>query len=127
MVHSFPIFSLSQITVEVKGHGVVYTFPCERWLSKKDDDGLLERELMLSATDSKVTDVAASYIVQLFTSDVHGAGTDAHVSLTLYGEDGKTETQELNNKTNNFERKKVCMRMTLTAMFTTDSVFAQDC
>jgi hypothetical protein len=68
---------------------------------------------MLSATDSKVTDVAASYIVQIFTSDVLGAGTDAHVTLTLYGEDGKTETQELDNKTNNFERDKVCAQVAL--------------
>lgn len=85
----------------------MYTFPCDKWLSKKHDDRLIERELLLSATESKVTEVASTYVFSVFTSDVFGAGTDAHVSVVLYGENGKTDAVELQNKTDNFERAKV--------------------
>ena len=41
------------------------------------------------------------------TGDVRGAGTDANVILTLYGEKGKSDEFKLRNKTDNFERAKV--------------------
>jgi hypothetical protein len=41
------------------------------------------------------------------TGDVRGAGTDANVILTLYGDKGKSDEFKLRNKTDNFERGKV--------------------
>lgn len=91
----------------MKSHGVNYVFPCGKWLSKKHDDGLLERELLVSSTESQLTDIAATYVVTVKTSDVAFAGTDAKVALTLYGDKGKTESVELKNKSDNFERNQV--------------------
>ena len=47
------------------------------------------------------------YEVVVHTGDVRGAGTDANVILTLYGEKGKSDEFKLRNKTDNFERAKV--------------------
>ena len=41
---------------------------------------------------------------QVWTSDILGAGTDAKVYMTLYGDKGKSEETILENETNNFER-----------------------
>ena len=45
--------------------------------------------------------------VMVTTSDIRGAGTDANVSFVLYGDKGKSESIELENKTDNFERGSV--------------------
>jgi hypothetical protein len=52
-------------------------------------------------------DVSAPYLVRFFTSDVSGAGTDAKVSIVIYGDEGKTDEYDLANKTDNFERGRV--------------------
>lgn len=48
----------------------------------------------------------ARYEVQVWTSDVHGAGTDADVFIQISGTDGQTEKIELHDDSNNFERGK---------------------
>ena len=42
--------------------------------------------------------------VWLWTSDIRGAGTDANVFMTLYGDKGKTDEVPLGNATDNFEQ-----------------------
>ena len=41
------------------------------------------------------------------TSDLRGAGTDANVFFVLYGDKGKSQEINLDNKTDNFERGSV--------------------
>ena len=40
----------------------------------------------------------------MWTSDTRGAGTDANVFMTLYGDKGKTDEVLLGNATDNFEQ-----------------------
>lgn len=47
------------------------------------------------------------YEITVTTGDVLNAGTDANVTLQLYGEDGKSESIKLRNRTDNFERNSV--------------------
>ena len=42
--------------------------------------------------------------VWVWTSDMRGAGTDANVYLTLYGDKGKTDEVPIGNATDNFEQ-----------------------
>ena len=42
--------------------------------------------------------------VWLWTSDMRGAGTDANVFMTLYGDKGETDEVPLGNATDNFEQ-----------------------
>jgi hypothetical protein len=46
------------------------------------------------------------YVVETLTSDLKGAGTDARVSLVLFGEKGETDALLLENAAENFQRGK---------------------
>ncbi|XP_015232597.1 PREDICTED: lipoxygenase homology domain-containing protein 1-like isoform X1 [Cyprinodon variegatus] len=110
-----------------KGKGSETTiFPCERWLAKSEDDGETIRELVasdiitqkllrdgtLKTTEIEVEDALEThtYQVSVRTGDMYGAGTDANVFLTIYGDLGDTGERKLakseNNK-NKFERGEV--------------------
>uniref|UniRef100_A0A3Q2PVY7 Lipoxygenase homology PLAT domains 1 n=1 Tax=Fundulus heteroclitus TaxID=8078 RepID=A0A3Q2PVY7_FUNHE len=110
-----------------KGKGSETTiFPCECWLAKSEDDGETVRELVasdiitqkllrdgtLKTTETEVEDAleAHTYKVSVRTGDMYGAGTDANVFLTIYGDLGDTGERKLakseNNK-NKFDRGEV--------------------
>ncbi|TNN59103.1 Lipoxygenase y domain-containing protein 1 [Liparis tanakae] len=110
-----------------KGKGSETTiFPCECWLAKSEDDGETVRELTpsdiitekllrdgkLKTTEIEVEDALEihMYSVSVRTGDMYGAGTDANVFLTIYGDLGDTGERKLakseNNK-NKFERGEV--------------------
>ncbi|XP_056875603.1 lipoxygenase homology domain-containing protein 1 [Takifugu flavidus] len=101
-------------------------FPCERWLAKSEDDGETVRELMpsdiiieklsrdgnLKVTEVEVEDALEThtYKVSVMTGDVYGAGTDANVFLTIYGDQGDTGERKLRKSetnSNKFERGSV--------------------
>uniref|UniRef100_M3ZSE1 Lipoxygenase homology PLAT domains 1 n=1 Tax=Xiphophorus maculatus TaxID=8083 RepID=M3ZSE1_XIPMA len=101
-------------------------FPCERWLAKSEDDGETVRELQpsdiiteklsrdgsLKVTEVEVEDAleAHTYNVSVMTGDVSGAGTDANVFLTIYGDLGDTGERKLSKSetnSNKFERGSV--------------------
>uniref|UniRef100_A0A3Q3VSS6 PLAT domain-containing protein n=1 Tax=Mola mola TaxID=94237 RepID=A0A3Q3VSS6_MOLML len=98
-------------------------FPCERWLAKSEDDGETARELVpsdiiteklsqdgnLKVTEVEVEDALEThtYKVSVMTGDVYGAGTDANVFLTIYGDQGDTGERKLRKSetnSNKFER-----------------------
>ncbi|XP_076613401.1 lipoxygenase homology domain-containing protein 1 [Chaetodon auriga] len=101
-------------------------FPCERWLAKSEDDGETVRELVpsdiiteklsrdgnLKVTEVEVEDALEThtYRVSVMTGDVYGAGTDANVFLTIYGDLGDTGERKLSKSETNgnkFERGSV--------------------
>ena len=49
------------------------------------------------------------YEVRVFTGDKHGAGTDANVTVNIYGVNGDSGDRELrkSNNVNKFERNQV--------------------
>ncbi|XP_075870025.1 lipoxygenase homology domain-containing protein 1 [Nelusetta ayraudi] len=98
-------------------------FPCECWLAKSEDDKETVRELVpsniiteklsrdgnLKVTDVDVEDALEThtYKVSVMTGDVYGAGTDANVFLTIYGDQGDTGERKLRKSETNgnkFER-----------------------
>ncbi|XP_028851636.1 lipoxygenase homology domain-containing protein 1 isoform X2 [Denticeps clupeoides] len=98
-------------------------FPCERWLAKSEDDGETVRELVpsdiiqekllrdgtLKCTETEVEDALEThtYNVSVRTGDMYGAGTDANVFLTIYGDLGDTGERKLaksESSGNKFER-----------------------
>ncbi|CAL8070988.1 unnamed protein product [Calicophoron daubneyi] len=86
---------------------VTYVFPCERWLSRANDDGAVERELVpsqiIDADDARqvsihnlpVTHSLRQYEIKVVTGDVPHAGTDSNVFLTLYGDNGDSGERKL--------------------------------
>ncbi|XP_048065057.1 lipoxygenase homology domain-containing protein 1 isoform X2 [Megalobrama amblycephala] len=107
-----------------KGKGSETTiFPCERWLARSEDDGETVRELVpsdiitekllrdgtLKHQEIEVEDALEThtYKVSVRTGDMNGAGTDANVFLTIYGDLGDTGERKLRkseSSSNKFER-----------------------
>uniref|UniRef100_H2ZAW7 PLAT domain-containing protein n=1 Tax=Ciona savignyi TaxID=51511 RepID=H2ZAW7_CIOSA len=104
--------------VEVKVKGETWVFPCQRWLSTKEDDGQIERTLVpvdvvsgrkasIAVRDAIALETKAqltTYEVSVKTGDVWGSGTDANVYLTLFGE--KDDSGIINLKTSKTYRDK---------------------
>uniref|UniRef100_A0A2K6TP14 Lipoxygenase homology domain-containing protein 1 n=1 Tax=Saimiri boliviensis boliviensis TaxID=39432 RepID=A0A2K6TP14_SAIBB len=99
------------------------TFPCDRWLATSEDDKKTIRELVpydifteKYMKDGSLRQVYKEveepldivlYSVQIFTGNIPGAGTDAKVYITVYGDLGDTGERYLGkseNRTNKFER-----------------------
>ena len=51
------------------------------------------------------------YTITVRTGDKRSAGTDADVFVQFYGHDGKSGEIFLKNRTDNFERGKVCLKI----------------
>ncbi|XP_048241483.1 lipoxygenase homology domain-containing protein 1-like isoform X2 [Haliotis rufescens] len=83
-----------------------YFFPCGQWLAKDEGDGSISRDL-IGSRDPMAIRKMAKYKVTVFTGNVKGAGTDANVYLTMFGENGDSGERPLRKaKKNNFERGK---------------------
>ncbi|XP_023606577.1 lipoxygenase homology domain-containing protein 1 isoform X2 [Myotis lucifugus] len=99
------------------------TFACDRWLATSEDDKKTIRELVpfdifteKYMADGSLRQIYKEveepldivlYSVQIFTGNVPGAGTDAKVYITIYGDLGDTGERYLGkseNRTNKFER-----------------------
>uniref|UniRef100_H3CLV0 Lipoxygenase homology PLAT domains 1 n=1 Tax=Tetraodon nigroviridis TaxID=99883 RepID=H3CLV0_TETNG len=80
-----------------------FTFPCNRWLARDEEDGEMVVELLTE--DNEELEVS-SYEVHVFTGTTWGAGTDANVYITVYGEIGDTGERRLrkSNNLNKFEK-----------------------
>ncbi|XP_062409544.1 lipoxygenase homology domain-containing protein 1-like [Sardina pilchardus] len=98
-------------------------FPCERWLATSEEDGeticelvpsdiiteKLARDGTLKVSEIEVDDALEihTYKVVVRTGDMYGAGTDASVFITIYGDLGDTGERQLSTSatnSNKFER-----------------------
>lgn len=72
---------------------------------KGEDDGLIVRDIPVSEVIVDCKTVV--YEIKVLTGDRRGAGTDANVSIVLYGENGNSGPPKiLQSSSNNFERGK---------------------
>lgn len=67
-----------------------YRFACGRWLSKKDDDKQIIRELPAEGPHIKKPLPVVKYFVDVHTGKRAGAGTNANVFLNIFGDCGDT-------------------------------------
>ncbi|XP_078590357.1 lipoxygenase homology domain-containing protein 1-like isoform X3 [Branchiostoma floridae x Branchiostoma japonicum] len=97
-----------------------YTFPCGRWLDENEDDKLTERELLVQAessakspdhaqaTEDTTDNTKDEWTVRVTTSEDVNAGTDAQVTLTVYGDKGSSGPLQLGvGQSGFFERGKI--------------------
>uniref|UniRef100_A0A8C9SD10 Lipoxygenase homology PLAT domains 1 n=1 Tax=Scleropages formosus TaxID=113540 RepID=A0A8C9SD10_SCLFO len=84
--------------------GIEQTFPCSKWMDASKGDGLIERELYEMVSLRRKRQKKHPWSLWIWTSDIKGAGTDAEVSLQIYGEKGKSDEMKLDNKSDNFEQ-----------------------
>lgn len=123
---------LDNVEIECPSQGQKWVFPHSRWLSKGEDDGLIERDILPESASAQSMEAHRAWNVRVFTSDVSNAGTDSKVHMIIYGKGrkpkvkskkktkGKAKGEEsgdtnppgplktdkviLTNKTDNFER-----------------------
>ncbi|GMH36686.1 hypothetical protein BSKO_04559 [Bryopsis sp. KO-2023] len=105
-----PEWFLEEVAVSRKGIQDIAHFPCNRWLATDLDDGRICRLLM--AGDHVQT---IQYKVDILTSDLLGAGTDATVYILLHGSRRDGRRLVLTSGHDDFERGQV-------SSFTVDDV-----
>ncbi|XP_029915187.1 lipoxygenase homology domain-containing protein 1 [Myripristis murdjan] len=87
--------------------GIEQTFPCSKWLDEREGDCLIEREIYEMVSLRQKRQKKHPWSLWIWTSDLSGAGTDADISLQIYGQKGKSDEIRLDNKTDNFEQGQV--------------------
>uniref|UniRef100_A0A8C5H2G2 Lipoxygenase homology domain-containing protein 1-like n=1 Tax=Gouania willdenowi TaxID=441366 RepID=A0A8C5H2G2_GOUWI len=87
----------------------VCVFTYEEWLSRTHGPKRTIICEMAAVVNDEVMVELTTYVVQVKTSDVGAAGTDANVWIIIFGENGDTGTLALKEspKSNKFERKQV--------------------
>ena len=108
-----PGWHLKEVLIECNNKR--FLFPCNMWLDKHEDDGKIERDLIVIdsiADESKRHEhrfigMPVDYEVIVITSDITGAGIDANVKIKIYGDLRKSDIIKLEkSKThrNKFEK-----------------------
>lgn len=113
-----------------------FSFPCNRWLARDEEDGEIVVELLTEDNEDlegawsqtmfvlshfqiggltwkcRVLLPVNSYDIYVFTGSVWGAGTDANVYVNIYGENGDTGERRLrkSKNLNKFEKGQVSFR-----------------
>ncbi|XP_067084534.1 lipoxygenase homology domain-containing protein 1 [Osmerus mordax] len=104
---SRPDWFLDRVLMRNMTTGEQYEFTYENWLSKTMGPKRVKVCELAAVVDEEEMVERTTYIIQVQTSDVGGAGTDANVFLIMFGENGDTGTLALKESTNRnkFERK----------------------
>nr|KAF6471720.1 lipoxygenase homology domains 1 [Molossus molossus] len=82
---------LCKIIIEDIGNKRKYDFPLNRWLALDEDDGKIQRDILVSGAETTAT----SYIVTIFTGDLQGAGTKSKIYLVMYGARGNKNSGKI--------------------------------
>lgn len=80
-----PAWHLDYVEVIDETTGDHKFFPSNQWFDRSQGDGLIERTLEASFNGKHGDGVKEVYKVTVYTSDVKFAGTDADVSIQLFG------------------------------------------
>uniref|UniRef100_A0AAQ5X247 Lipoxygenase homology PLAT domains 1b n=1 Tax=Amphiprion ocellaris TaxID=80972 RepID=A0AAQ5X247_AMPOC len=104
---SRPDWFLDRILMRNLTTDEMYLFTYEDWLSKTKGPKRTKVCELAAVVDEEEMVEKTTYIIQVQTSDIPGAGTDANVFLMVFGEYGDTGTLPLKESTNRnkFERK----------------------
>ncbi|XP_075255415.1 lipoxygenase homology domain-containing protein 1-like isoform X2 [Convolutriloba macropyga] len=85
-------WQLKSVEVDMPQRGINVLFPCERWLAKDRDDGMIERTISaLDASHSHYKPKRA-YEMCVETGDIESAGSDCRVTVQLFGQGGASST-----------------------------------
>ena len=110
-----PGWFLDKVVIESYETSIQQTFPCLKWLATDEGDGQIKRVLKENMALRRTVKSAQPWNLEILTSDLRSAGTDANVKMVVYGwtrdenvekEIVKSEVLNLDNKSDNFERGK---------------------
>jgi hypothetical protein len=89
---------LDSVAIDVPALGKRYTFDADRWLDKKEGDGKIE--IVIPALEGALEQYIpkSDYTITTRTGSESGASLDnANVYVMIYGAEGKSEEQKLEN------------------------------
>ena len=99
-----PSWHMQSMTITDQNTGVETVFACGMWFAKGEGDGEIVRTLVPSgAATAKV-----KYKIEVTTSDLRGAGTDAGVYMHLVGSDGRSGKLKIESSADDHERNSKC-------------------
>ncbi|CAF4868842.1 unnamed protein product, partial [Rotaria sp. Silwood1] len=106
---------LDRIQMEALKTDQEYIFHCRKWLSKTEDDKQMIRELPAEGLDISRSLPIVKYIVDVYTENKIGAGTDGNIFINIYGECGDTGVRpleySLKNQVDNFIIEAVSLKL----------------
>jgi len=95
---------LDKVTIRNEQTGAEYYFLCGDWLASNIGDGQVVRTLSAAMEDGSPSAPIINYKISVITGDRLGAGTDANVTITIFGDQGDSGSVSLDSSGNDFER-----------------------
>jgi hypothetical protein len=95
---------LDKVVIEDEKNNKQWYFLCGHWFAKDEEDGQIERDIPASDKDGVTCLPMTFFKVTTVTGNRRGAGTDANVFITLYGESGDTGPRKLDSARKPFEK-----------------------
>ncbi|XP_071394579.1 lipoxygenase homology domain-containing protein 1 [Centroberyx affinis] len=91
---------VDKVIVDDLGNKIVYEFPVERWFAFDEDDGKIQRDVLVGG--SQPTGIV--YNVQIVTGNIRGAGTNSKIHIVMHGSKGLKNSGKVFLEGGKFER-----------------------
>uniref|UniRef100_A0A8B9DWA1 Lipoxygenase homology domains 1 n=1 Tax=Anser cygnoides TaxID=8845 RepID=A0A8B9DWA1_ANSCY len=89
-----------KVIIEDIGNKCVYQFPVGRWFALDEDDGKIQRDILVGGTEA----TGIVYNVAVVTGDIRGAGTNSKIHVILHGSKGLKNSGKIFLEGGEFER-----------------------
>ncbi|KAH8871549.1 Lipoxygenase homology domain-containing protein 1 [Schistosoma japonicum] len=97
---SNPHWHLQQIQLTNLNTKEQYEFYCNRWLSTREDDGSILREIPAKGPGITNPQLLYHYIIQIYTGNKPNSGTNANIFINIFGEKGDSGVRWLRRSVN---------------------------
>uniref|UniRef100_A0A8D2L3F2 Lipoxygenase homology domains 1 n=1 Tax=Varanus komodoensis TaxID=61221 RepID=A0A8D2L3F2_VARKO len=91
---------LAKVVIEDIGNKCMYEFPCGRWFALDEDDGKIQRDILVGGTEA----TGIVYNVAVVTGDIRGAGTNSKIHIVMHGSKGLKNSGKIFLEGGEFER-----------------------
>ncbi|KAG7271688.1 hypothetical protein CRUP_025549 [Coryphaenoides rupestris] len=90
----------ADVNLDDMGNKMVYDFPVNRWFAIDEDDGKIQRDILVGGTQP----TGIVYNVQIVTGNIRGAGTNSKINIVLHGTKGMKNSGKVFLEGGKFER-----------------------
>ncbi|XP_037833937.1 lipoxygenase homology domain-containing protein 1-like [Kryptolebias marmoratus] len=89
-----------KVILDDMGNKVVYEFPINRWFALDEDDGKIQRDVLVGGNQP----TGIVYNVQIVTGNIRGAGTNSKIHIVMHGTKGLKNSGKVFLEGGEFER-----------------------
>ncbi|KAL0979113.1 hypothetical protein UPYG_G00180880 [Umbra pygmaea] len=91
---------VDKVVLDDLGNKCVYEFPVSRWFAIDEDDGKIQRDILVGGTEP----TGIVYNIQVVTGDIRGAGTNSKIHILMHGSKGIKNSGKIFLEGGHFER-----------------------